>query len=83
MEEEQRINMFNLRSIDQVRSQTPCYPPVIYIQDDMAIHNFDSAMANVSIGLAQYLMVYRIIGKIRVYTTKRDMQQLKMKYTTW
>ena len=33
MEEEKRSNTFNLRSINKVRIQTPCDPPVTYIQD--------------------------------------------------
>ena len=41
MEEDLRSNVFKLRSINQVRSQTSCAPPVTYIQDDMAIHDFD------------------------------------------
>ena len=36
----------------------------------MSIHDFDGSMVNVSIGLAQYLMVERLIGNIRVYMTK-------------
>ena len=47
MEEEQRSNMFNPRSINKVSSQTPCAPPITYIQDDMAIHDFDRAMVKV------------------------------------
>ena len=57
MEEEQRINMLNLKSINQVRSQIPCASPVTYIYYDMAIQDLDRAMVNISIGLAQYLMV--------------------------
>ena len=75
--------MFNLSPINQLRSQTPCAPPVIYIQDDMDIHDFDREMVNVSIGLAQDLMVDRIIGNIRVSMTERDMQQFKIKGTNW
>ena len=47
------------------------------------MHDFDRAMVNVSIGLAQDIIVDRLIGKIRVSMTKRDMQQLQMKGTTW
>ena len=31
MDEDQMRNLFKLRSINQVRSQTPCAPPVTYI----------------------------------------------------
>ena len=57
MEEEQRSNMFKLRLINQVRSKTPCAPPVTCIQDDMAIHDFDRAVVNVSIRLAHDIMM--------------------------
>ena len=66
--------MFNLRLNNQVRNQTPCAPPVTYIQDDMAIHDFDRATVNVSFRLYQDIMVDRLIGNIQVSVTKRDMQ---------
>ena len=69
-EEEKRSNIFNLSSTNQVRSKTPYAPPVTYIQDKMAIHDFDRAMLYVSIGLAHYLMVGRLIWIIRVFMTK-------------
>ena len=71
MEEDQRRNVFNFRSINQTRSQTPYYPPVTHIQKDMTIHNFDRDIVNVSIGFAQDLMVDRLIGKIKVSMTKK------------
>ena len=37
----------------------------------MSSHDFNKAMVNVSIGLDQDLMVYRIIGNIRVSITKK------------
>ena len=37
----------------------------------MAIHDFNIAMENVSIGLAQYLMMYMIIWNISVSMTKK------------
>ena len=36
----------------------------------MIIHEFDRAMKNVSIGLAQYLMVDRMISKVRIKRTR-------------
>ena len=62
--------MSNLRLINKVRSQTPCDPPVTYIQDDMDIHDFYRAMVNLSIGLAQDLIMDSLIGNIRVSMTK-------------
>ena len=82
MEEEQRSSVFNLRYINKVRIQTPCAPPVTYIQDDMAIHDFDREMVNVSIRLAQDIMVDRLLNNIRVSMIKRDIQQLKTKVIT-
>ena len=68
---EQISNVFNLSLTNQVRSQTPCDPPVTYIQDDIAIHDFNRSTVNVSIGLAQDLTVDRLIGDIRVFMTKK------------
>ena len=82
MQEEQRGNLFNLRYINKVRIQTPCAPPVTYIQDNMGIHDFDRAMVNVSIRTAQDIMVDNQIRNIRVSTIKRDIQQLKTKVIT-
>ena len=67
MEEEQRSNVFNLRSINQVIIQTPCDPYVTYIQDYMAIHYFDRSMVNASIVLSLDIMVDRLIGNIKWY----------------
>ena len=83
MDEEQRSNVFNVRSINQVRIQTPYAPHVAHIQDNMDIHDFGRTMVNISIRLAQDLMVDRLIGNIRVCMTKRDMQQLQIKGNTW
>ena len=77
IDEEQRSNVFNLRSINQMRSKTPCATPVTYIQDDMTIHKFDWPMVNVSIGLAQDLMVDRIIVNITVSMTKKGYATIK------
>ena len=66
MKEEEKSNMFNLRLINQVRIKTPCDPPDTYIQDAMVIHDFYRAMMNVSIELAQDLILDRIIVNIRV-----------------
>ena len=71
MEEEQRSNIFNIRLTNQVRSQTPCAPPVTCIQDDMDIHNFDRDMTNVLMLLYSDLMVDRLMGNIRVSMTKK------------
>ena len=54
-----------------MRIQAPCAPPVTYIHYDMAIYDFDIAMMDVSIGLAQYIMADRLIGNIRLSMTKK------------
>ena len=82
MYEDQRSNVFNLRLINQVRSQTAFALPFTYIQYDMDIHDFDREIVNVSIRLSEDIMVYRLIGNIRVSMSKRDMQQLQMKGPT-
>ena len=43
----------------------------------MAIHDFDRAMFNVSIGLTQDLMLDRLIGNIRVSMTKGGYATIK------
>ena len=79
MKEEQRINVFNLKLINQVRSQIPCAPYITYIQDDIAIYDFDREMVNLPIGLAQDLIVDRIIGNIRVSRTRKGYATIKNK----
>ena len=57
MEEEYRaISNFH-RYINIVESRVLCTPPKIQCIDDSGIHKFDTEMENVSIGLAQDLMV--------------------------
>ena len=69
--------MFNLSLTNQVRSQTPCAPPVTYIQYNMAIHDLDIDILNVSIWLAKYLIMDRPIGNIRVSMTKKGYVKIK------
>ena len=69
--------MFNFRSINQVRGQTPFAPPVIFIQGDMSIHDFDREMVNVSIRLAQDLMVDRLVENIIVSMNKNVYATIK------
>ena len=71
IEEDQRSKVFNLRFINQVRSQTPCDTPVKNIQDCMEIHDIYRAMVNVSTGLAQDIIVDRLIQNIQVSMTKK------------
>ena len=75
MEEDKWRNLFNFRLINQVCSQISCASSMTFIQDYMGIHYLDRAVVNVSIRLAQDLMVYRLLGNIRVSMNKIDMQQ--------
>ena len=77
MEDKQRSNAFNLRSINQMMRQTPCASPFTCIQYDRSIHDFDISMLNVSIGLSQYLMVYRLIGNISISMTNNGYATIK------
>ena len=45
----------------------------------MEIHDFDRATVNVSIGLAKNLIMNRIIGNIRVSTTKKGYETIRSK----
>ena len=68
-EEEYRTNSIFHRYINIVQRRFPCAPPRIKFRDDSGINAFDIAMANVSNGLAQDLMVERLIIKVRVKIT--------------
>ena len=70
MEEEYMTSSNFHRYINIVESRVPCAPPTIHCMDDLVIHEFDREMANVSIGLAQDLMVDRLISNIRVKRTR-------------
>ena len=55
-------------------------PPLIQCRYDLGIHEFDRAMENFSIGLAQDLMAEILMSKVRVkrigsgYETYKDKQ---------
>ena len=70
MEEEYRTSSNFHRYINIVESRVPCAPPIIQCRDNLVIHDFDRAMANVSIGLAEELMVDILIRKVRVKRTR-------------
>ena len=76
MEEEYRTSSNFHRYINIVESRVPCAPPTIQCRDDSGIHEFDRAMANVSIGLAQYLMLGILISKVRVKRKKKWIRNL-------
>ena len=70
MEAEKSNNIgLTTRIICQMHGHSPSAPPVTHIQDDLAIHEFDRALADVSLGLAQDLMVDRLISNVRVSST--------------
>ena len=47
--------------INIVERRVSCAPPTIQCRDDSGIHEFDRAMEKISIRLAQYLMVGRLL----------------------
>ena len=70
MEEEYRTSSNIHWFINIVDIRVPCAPPTIQCRDDPGINELDIAMANVSIGLAQDLMVDRLIRNVRVKRTR-------------
>ena len=70
MEEEYKTSSNFHRYINIVKIRITCVPPTIHCRYDLVIHEFDRAMANISIGLAQDLMVDRLISKVRFKRTR-------------
>ena len=70
MEEEYKTSSNFHQCINIVDSKVPCAPPRIQCRDDSGIHEFDRSMENISVVLAQYLMVDRLISKVRVKITR-------------
>ena len=66
MDEEYRTSLNFHQYIDIVENRAPCAPLTIQCRDDSLINEFDRAMSNISIGLAQELMMERLIRKVRV-----------------
>ena len=66
MEEEYRTGSNFHQYINIFESIVPCAPPMIHCRYDLGIHEFNIAMANVSIGLAHDFMVDILISKVRV-----------------
>ena len=72
MEDEYRTSSNFHGYINIVESRVPSAHPMIQCRDDSEIHEFDRAMKNVSIGMAQELMVDILISKVRVNRTGID-----------
>ena len=70
MEEEYSTSLNFHRYINIVESRIPCAPPTIHCRDDSVIRDFDREMENVSIELAQELMVDILIINVRVKRTR-------------
>ena len=69
--EEEYSKSSNFRSyINIVESITPSTLPTIQCIYDLVIRDFDRAMAKFSVGVSQYLMVYRFIRKSMVRRTR-------------
>ena len=76
MEEEYRTSSNVHRYINIVDSRIPSAPPTTQCRNDLEINEFDIAMENFSIGIAQDLMVDRIIKNVMVSRTRS-------RYTTY
>ena len=70
MEEEYSTSSNFHRYVNIVESRVRCAPPIIHCRYDLGIHEFNRAMANVSIGLAHDFMVDIFISKFRVKRTR-------------
>ena len=70
MEEEYRKSPNFHRYVNIVESIFPCAPPTIQCRYDPRIHEFDISMEKFSIGMAQDLMVDRLIKKVRIKRTR-------------
>ena len=64
-------NSLNTRSINMVQSNTPYSPPISELENDTKIHEFDRAMANLSLGLPENLIPARLIGQVQVGMTRK------------
>ena len=64
MKAEKYTNHISSRHISYIHGYSPTAPPVLQVQDDIGIHEYDRAMAEISTSLAQELMVDRIISKV-------------------
>ena len=69
MVEEYRTSSNFHQYINIVESRFPCAPPTIQCRYDSGINELYIAMENVSIGMAQDLMVKILISKVRVTIT--------------
>ena len=70
MEEEYRTSSNFHRCINIAEIRIASAPPNIKCIYDSVLHDFDIEMVNSSIGLAQDLMVYRLISNVRVRITR-------------
>ena len=70
MEEENMPRKLNSRSINLVQGNTPSSPPTVEIQDDIPVHEFDRAMAEISLGLPENIIRSRLISQIQVEKTR-------------
>ena len=70
MGEEYRKSSNFHRYINIAESTVPCATPTIQFIDYQRINEFDRSTENVSTGMAQELMVYILISKVRVKRTR-------------
>ena len=70
LEAEKSHNHLTTCIIDEVQGHHPAATLRVLTMDDMALHEFDRAIVNVSLGLAQDLMVDRLISNIKKKRTR-------------
>ena len=70
MEEEYRTSSNFHNYINIIERRIPSAPPTVQRRYDSGIHDFDTSMANVSIGIAHDLMVDILIRNVRVSITR-------------
>ena len=81
IEEEYRTSSNFHWYINIFDSRVPCAPPEIQCRYDSGIHEFDIAMENFSIGLAQDLMVDIFISKVGSIEQEVDSQRIQISNT--
>ena len=70
MEEEYRTSSNFHQYINIIKSIIPSSPPTIQFRYESSIHKFDGYMANFFIGIAQELVVDRLISNVRARRTR-------------
>ena len=81
MEQKYKSSSIFHQCINIVESRVPCAPPTIQCRYNLVIRYFGREMGNVSIGLAQDLMVDILIIRVRIKITKSGFTTYKISNT--